>query len=116
MQSISDHLTEKTEYDAYIDQQTGRIKLKKLCDFLGSTVWALVFAKARACFQLSDITNRKQLKKKYNMIFYTCLLVLFAQLLKSCADSSYADNLIDNIEDKIDSAIFTAPDTKSGNE
>ena len=33
-------------------------------------------------------------------------MVLFTQILKSAADSSYADTLIDHLEDQIDKSIF----------
>jgi hypothetical protein len=34
------------------------------------------------------------------------IMIALGQILKSCADSSYADNLIDDLENKVDSQIF----------
>lgn len=82
------------------------MKLGKVCNVLGSALWGLVFAKARASFDMSDIVDRRKLKLKYNKIFYICIMIALGQILKSCADSSYADNLIDDLENKIDSQIF----------
>ena len=88
-------MSEPTEYDELVDQKTGRIDLSGLCNMLGSGLWGLVFAKARASFKMSDVVDRKQLKSKYNKIFYTCILVIVAQTFKSLADSHQADIIID---------------------
>jgi len=58
-------LNNKTEYDDYIDAQTGQIELQKLCGVLSMALWGLIMAKARAIFQISDILEPEKMKKKY---------------------------------------------------
>lgn len=106
MQNISDELTQETEYDEYVDPQTGRIDLSKVCHMLSMTVWGLVMAKARASFTLSDLFDSSQRKKKSNLVFYICIMIGIAQLLKSCAENKYAENFLNDIEDKLDSGLF----------
>lgn len=51
-------MTRSDSYDEYVDYQTGRIKLNRVCKILATALWGLVFAKARASFNMSDIIDR----------------------------------------------------------
>jgi len=62
------------------------------------SVWSLLMAKARASFTMTDITNTNQRKKKYNQIFYICIMIAMAQFLKSCAENNYVENFVEKAE------------------
>ena len=66
LQNLTDQFNEKTEYDEYVDKETGQINLNKVCHLLSMTVWGLIMAKARASFKLSDMLDKTQRKKKAN--------------------------------------------------
>ena len=67
------------------------------------SVWGLVMAKARASFTMTDIFDKFERQKKSNKIFYICILIVFAQLLKSCAENDYAERFVNDVEAKFDS-------------
>ena len=70
------------------------------------SVWGLVMAKARASFTMTDIFNKFERQKKSNRIFYICILIAFAQLLKSCAENDYAERFVNDVEAKLDNKVF----------
>ena len=103
MQNISDAFTTKTEFDSYVNQTTGNIDMNRVCQTLSMSIWGLVMAKARATFSLSDLINQKDLKSKYNKMFWMGILIIIAQLFKLSADNSYLQNLTNAAEAKIES-------------
>lgn len=63
-------------------------------------------AKARASFNISDMVDQTQRKKKYNQIFYICIMIGLAQMLKACAEYNYVENFVDKVENKVDHSLF----------
>lgn len=99
-------LTEDTEYDEYVNQKTGQIKLSKVCKVLSMMVWGLIMAKAKASFTFTDIFDGQERQKKQNKIFYICVMIALAQLIKSCAENNYAETFINQIEHQLDTKVF----------
>lgn len=70
------------------------------------SVWGLIMAKARASFTMTDIFDKSERQKKSNKIFYICILIAFAQILKSCAENDYAEKFINKVEHQLDDKVF----------
>ena len=77
------------------------------------SVWGLIMAKARASFTMTDIFDKSERQKKSNKIFYICILIAFAQILKSCAENDYAEKFINKVEHQLDDKVFNVNETKA---
>lgn len=69
-------------------------------------VWGLIMAKAKASFTFTDIFDGQERQKKQNKIFYICVMIALAQLIKSCAENNYAETFINQIEHQLDTKVF----------
>jgi hypothetical protein len=105
LQTVSDTLTTPTEYDQFVNQETGNIQMSQVCQVMSCALWGLLVAKARATFALSDIVDPKMIKQKVSKLFYIAAMVVVAQVLKITAESNYIDNYVEGIESKVDTML-----------
>lgn len=105
MQTVSDTLTTPTEYDKFVNQETGNIQLSQVCQGLSVALWGLLVAKARATFALSDLVEPEKIKQKVSKLVYLGLMVAVAQVLKMSAESNYIDKYVEVVETKVDSML-----------
>jgi hypothetical protein len=57
LQEMEDTWTTPTEFDKFVNQETGNIQISQVCQSLSVALWGLLMAKARSTFSISDITD-----------------------------------------------------------